>query len=106
MDEARRRGMVPVLVTPLERFYKGRHTHGAYPDTVRALAADEGVLLLDLNAKSYAAFAGYPNSDAIISRFGYKDHTHTNPEGARLVAGWLKALACQTPDLVLCGQFR
>ncbi len=106
VDEARRRGMVPVLVTPLERFYKERRTHGAYPDTVRALAADEGALLLDLNAKSYAAFAGYPDSDAIVARFGYKDHTHTNHAGARLVAGWLKALACRSPDLALCAQFR
>ncbi len=103
--EARALGLVPVLVTPVERMYPGRRTHGAYPETVRQLAADTGALLLDLSEKSYAEFAAYPDDAALVAAFGYKDHTHFSPAGALAVAGWVRELACQAAE-ELCLQFR
>nr|MBP9697313.1 rhamnogalacturonan acetylesterase [Thermomonas sp.] len=57
---ARAKGATPILVTPLARrkFERGSRidqlldTHGAYPPAVRALAAREGVGLVDLTASS------------------------------------------------------
>ena len=101
VDEAKALGVIPVLITPVSRLWKNDRSHGEYPQTVRALAEDENILVLDLQAKSYNAFNSYPSHDAIISKFAYDDHTHFSPSGAKIVAGWVKALACEA-SLDLC----
>ncbi len=110
VDEVKALGVTPVLVTPVERMYKNRHSHitayGDYPQTVRFLAADEQILLLDLQEKSFNEFNTYADTAAIFSQFAFDDHTHFDPDGARIVAGWLKELICGSSDLILCGQFK
>ncbi len=115
VDEARDLGLTPVLVTPVERMWKeaGQDTvrshitgRGDYAQTVRDLAADEGVLLLDLEQKSWSEFNRYTDSAAIMAEFAHDDHTHFSPDGARTVAEWVRELACASVDEALCDQFR
>jgi lysophospholipase L1-like esterase len=110
IHEVRTLGIIPVLVTPVNRMYKGIHTHitanGDYPQTAQFLAEDEQILLLDLEEKSFYEFNTYANTEAIYNKFAYDDHTHFDPAGAKIVAGWLKDLICSSPDQVLCSQFK
>ncbi len=110
VSKARELRMTPVLITPVERLYKNRHTfitsQGDYVKTVKELAKDEGVLLLDLNQKSFEEFNKYPSSNAVYKNFGYDDHINFDREGADKVASWLVDLICQSSDENLCNQFR
>jgi lysophospholipase L1-like esterase len=103
-------GVTPVLVTPVNRMYKGSHTHitayGDYPQTIKFLAEDEQILLLDLEEKSFNEFNTYPDTESIFNQFAYDDHTHFDPDAAKIVAGWLKELACDSSDQLLCNQFK
>jgi len=102
VNDARSKGATPVLMTPIMRrsFHDGifHDTHGAYPDVVRALAAENKVPFIDMHKKSEAllvatgeeetkemfnwadsgAYAGFPK--------GVKDNTHLNPVGAHKMA--------------------
>lgn len=108
----RARGARPVLLTPIARraFEDGRlvPTHGGYPQSVRRLASDEGIPMIDLSVltgrlweadgeerakDSFLHLApgespGYPDGEA--------DDTHLSALGARrvaeLVAGELRRL--------------
>ena len=110
IDEVKALGVTPVLITSVERMYKNRHSHntafGDYPETVRFLAEDEQILLLDMEAKSFDEFNTYADTEAIFNHFAYDDHTHFSPEGAKIIAGWLKDLSCLSSDQILCSQFK
>lgn len=100
--EAREKEAVPVLLTPIVR----RHfvdsvltdTHGAYPDAVRRVAAEEHVTLLDLEARTrnWVASLGDEASTAFFMWVepgtcplypdGRQDDTHLNVRGAGVVA--------------------
>ncbi|MGW1817651.1 rhamnogalacturonan acetylesterase [Streptomyces sp. NPDC002125] len=100
---ARERGAEPVLITPVERrrFAEdgtAKPTHGEYPAAMRALAAEEGVALLDLQALSLARWQEL-GPDGTLAYFnwlepgespnypdGKQDNTHFRPEGAIEVA--------------------
>ena len=103
--ETKALGVIPVLITPVERFYKHVDSQGKFPDVMRYLAKKYGVMLLDLHQKSYDIFDSYPNHDAIFKKFGFDDHTHFSKEGAGIVAGWIKELSCEA-DAGLCAQFQ
>jgi len=105
VDQARDLGVTPVLITPVSRQYVGSRTHGQYPQTMKYLAEDENVLLLDLEYKSYLEFKEYDSDAALQNVFSYDDGTHFNPTGAGIVAGWVKELACQE-NQTLCNQFK
>ena len=105
IDQARALDLTPILVSPVQR-QKRTHDHIGYADTVRALAEDENVHLLDLTEKSYEVFAAYDSNEAIHAKFGYDDTTHFNPWGARQVASWVRDLACEQPESRLCKQFQ
>jgi len=113
-DEAKVLGLKPVLITPIERMEKkaGRDTKkshikksGDYAQTVRDLAKDEEILLLDLQDKSWNEFNKYRDSQKIMKKFAFDDVTHFSPKGAKIVAKWVKELACQA-DKELCAQFK
>jgi len=104
LDGARERGAVPVLLTPAERRRfdadgNAVATHGQYPDAMRALAAAEGVPLIDITAQTIARWQelgpdrsrlNFLHTDA-----GLEDNTHFNAAGAgavgRMVARGLLA---------------
>jgi lysophospholipase L1-like esterase len=100
--EARLRGMVPVLVTPVRRrkFEEGQvaNTHGEYPEAMRRLAAEEKIPLIDLHMTtktlyesleknlgengSAAAFVHYPAGTFPGQSEELKDDSHFNGYGA------------------------
>ena len=104
VNQAREKGAIPILLTPVNRNYpwadgKLSNVHGEYPDAVKQVAKDLSVRLIDLTQLSidfftskgqeyvtshyfmnFAAglYEGYPN--------GGKDNTHFQPAGAVEVA--------------------
>ncbi len=114
-DEARAMGLIPVLITPVEHMEKNigedlKQSHikssGDFAQTVRDLATDEDVLLLDLQNKSWNEFNKYRDTTAIMQDFAFDDVSHFSPNGAKIVAGWVKELACASIDKELCAQFK
>jgi len=98
--------VTPVLVTSVSRSYKNDISHEGYHQTVRALAEDKNILLLDLQHKSWTEF-NKKTSDADVHRdFGFEDIEHFNSKGALIVANWIKELICNSEDLALCSQFK
>ncbi|WP_328441280.1 rhamnogalacturonan acetylesterase [Streptomyces sp. NBC_00444] len=94
VDGARARGARPVLATAVERrrFDVGGNavpSHGDYPAAMRALAQEERVALLDLQALSLALWQGL-GVEATKKYFNWteteQDNTHFNPPGAIAVA--------------------
>ncbi|CAM5434451.1 SGNH hydrolase-type esterase domain-containing protein OS=Streptomyces glaucescens OX=1907 GN=SGLAU_08425 PE=3 SV=1 [Streptomyces glaucescens] len=94
IDGARARGARPVLATSVERRRfdaQGRAlpSHGEYPAAMRALAREEGVALLDLQALSLALWQEL-GAEETKKYFNWtaseQDNTHFNPPGAIAVA--------------------
>ncbi|MEU0739768.1 rhamnogalacturonan acetylesterase [Streptomyces sp. NPDC006134] len=94
VDGARARGARPVLATPVERRrFDAQGTavpsHGEYPAAMRALAAEEGVALLDVQALSLELWQRL-GAEATKEYFNWtpaeQDNTHFNPPGAIEVA--------------------
>lgn len=94
VDGARARGARPVLATAVERrrFDAGGRalpTHGEYPAAMRALAAEERVALLDVQALSLALWQEL-GAEETKRYFNWtateQDNTHFNPPGAIAVA--------------------
>jgi lysophospholipase L1-like esterase len=94
VDGARDRGARPVLATSVERRRfdaagTAQPSHGEYPAAVRALAAEEGVALLDVQALSLALWQRL-GVEATKTYFNWtateQDNTHFNPPGAIEVA--------------------
>lgn len=100
IDEARARGVRPILVTPTltNRWVDGHIApgpgDGRYAAWTRELATAQKVPLIDL-AVAIAAEYEKLGSDAVAALFPF-DHTHTGAEGAalnaRLVLAGLRAL--------------
>ena len=99
VDEARRHGAIPILVTPTQRLSfnnegKILDTHLDYPDATRFLCQREGVHLIDLHAMtrtlyealgpeaSKDAFVHYPAGSYPGQDKPLADNTHFNPYGA------------------------
>ncbi|MPY37117.1 rhamnogalacturonan acetylesterase [Streptomyces adustus] len=94
VDGARARGARPVLATPVERRRfdadgNAVPTHGDYPAAMRALADEECVALLDIEALSLALWQEL-GVEATKTYFNWtdteQDNTHFNPPGAIAVA--------------------
>ena len=94
LDGARVRGAVPVLLTPAERRRfdvagNAVASHGYYPDAMRALAAAEGVPLIDITAQTLARWQrlGPDRSrrSFLQTADGAEDNTHFSAAGAAAV---------------------
>lgn len=115
---ARRRGAVPVLITPIARrkfengvFVPG--SHGDYPRAMGELARREGICCLDMTAASeaYLSRLGEAASEKLFMnldpgesdnpRFaaGQQDNTHLTYGGAVVMAGLLARLMGERPEL-------
>jgi len=90
--EAHLRGATPVLVTSMQRRNfdaAGRivNSHGDYPAAVRAVAAEEKVALIDLEAMSRALYEALgPDRSPLAFADGGRDRTHHNNYGAYALA--------------------
>ncbi|WP_053670724.1 rhamnogalacturonan acetylesterase [Streptomyces sp. NRRL B-1140] len=112
IDGARARGARPVLATSVERRKfdaagKALPTHRDYPAAMRALAKEEQVTLLDIQALSIALWQrlGAEESKKYFNWTATEqDNTHFNPPGAiavaRLVARELLRSKVLTPSEV------
>lgn len=94
IDGARSRGARPLLATPVERRRfdvdgNALPTHGDYPAAMRALAQEERVALLDIEALSLALWQRLGVEETKVY-FNWtdteQDNTHFNPPGAIAVA--------------------
>ncbi len=97
IERTRKANAHPVLVTSMERKRSPiEDTHGAYPDTVRRIAQDLEVSLLDLHAMSKTLYTAL--GDRLEDAF--QDATHHNNYGSALLALCLvQALREELPDL-------
>ena len=85
--EIRRLGAIPVLVTsPQRRVFDAQghiqNTHGAYPDAVRAVGAEEGVPVIDLGGMSTVLYEALGVERAPLAfGGGAREITHHNDYG-------------------------
>jgi len=99
IGEVRKKGGIPVLVTSMHRRRfdgegKIENTLGDYPEAVRQVAKEEGVALIDLNAKSKTmyeawgpeeskkAFVHFPKGTFEGQEQDFADNTHFSTYGA------------------------
>jgi lysophospholipase L1-like esterase len=97
--EARKRGGLPVLITPVQRRTfdaagKITNSHGDYPEAVRQVAREDDVPLIDLNAMSKSFYEAL-GPEASKQAFAPGDATHHNSYGsyelARCIVEGVKA---------------
>ncbi|MEZ5426826.1 MAG: rhamnogalacturonan acetylesterase [Pyrinomonadaceae bacterium] len=95
VEETRRKGGVPVLITPMHRrTFDGNekitNSHGDYPEAVRQVAREEKVALIDLTdlSKDFYEALGRERSGAA---FKEGDGTHHNNYGAYELAKMIAA---------------
>jgi len=86
VDGARKKGGIPILITPVQRRTfdangKITNSHGDYPDAVRQAAKEENVPLIDLNAMSKDLYEALGKEDS-GRLFKEGDGTHHNNYGA------------------------
>ena len=104
IDEVKKKGGIPVLVTSMQRRAfdsstgKIMQTLGDYPEAMRQSAKEENVALIDLNAmskimyeawgpqESIKAFVHFPANTFPNQRTELKDNTHFTPFGAYEIA--------------------
>lgn len=109
IDAAEAAGAIPVLVTSVARMifdseYVTTDTHGEYPPSMRKLAADRGITLLDLEARSRADYEAIGETATIVA-YSYDDTTHFSPGGAALIAAAVADLAKASGDETLAAMF-
>jgi lysophospholipase L1-like esterase len=104
VNQAREKGAIPILVTPVNRNYpwsEGKLTsvHGEYPDAVKRVANELNVRLIDLTKLS-CDFFNSKGQEYVTGQYfmnlpagayeayptGQKDNTHFQPDGAVEVA--------------------
>ena len=104
IDEVKKKGGIPVLVTSMQRRSfdsstgKIQQTLGDYPEAMRQSAREENVSLIDLNAmskimyeawgpqESIKAFVHFPANTFPNQKNELKDNTHFTPFGAYQIA--------------------
>jgi lysophospholipase L1-like esterase len=108
LEAARARGVSPVLVTPTPRnsaYCTGGNGTGGHAEAMRELGADEGVPVVDLNARSVGYLraicpAPEPEDFFLLRPDGSVDGTHFQENGARILAGFVSdELRASVPEL-------
>ncbi len=120
VDEAREKGAVPILITPVNRRKFDTNdslvdTHGEYTDVVRETAEEKNVPLIDLYKMSKSLFNSL-GSEGTKNIFEYNlkkettgkiDNTHFNQIGAAEIAGLvvkgIKILGLPLKDYLING---
>lgn len=80
IDEARRRGATPILVSPMERKggANGSNSHGGYPAAMAEVAKEQNVTYVDLHAMSQTMYKAM-GADLDVA---FNDATHHKTFGA------------------------
>jgi lysophospholipase L1-like esterase len=104
VDEARKAGAKPVLVTPVARrtFEGGKASTTLTPfaDATKAVGAEKGVPVIDLHARALALFDRLGDDGSADLTASATDRTHFSKKGARLVAGLVaQAIPDAVPEL-------
>ena len=117
VNETREKGGIPVLLTPIARRHfteEGQliKTHGEYPDRVRQVAEEMGVVMLDMeivteewlkelgDEPSRRYFMWVKKGTSPLYPDGREDNTHLNVAGAHVVSRMVAALVeKQIPEL-------
>jgi lysophospholipase L1-like esterase len=102
IDETRKKGAFPVLLTPIVRRNFNEQgtlidTHGDYPEVMRMVAKDQKVPLVDLQLKTEELVISYgPEKSKELYLWvepgaqnypnGVQDNTHFSPAGAEAIA--------------------
>lgn len=93
IDGARSQGASPVLITPVGRLHMKNgifiNDFPEYCHTMKQLAAEEDVPLIDLMSKSlsYYASVGYGEAQSLfMASINGADHTHFTAKGAKRIA--------------------
>jgi lysophospholipase L1-like esterase len=86
VGEAKKKGGIPILITPVQRRTFGENgkltnSHGDYPEAVRQAAREANVALIDLNAMSKELYEAFGKEDSGVL-FKDGDGTHHNNFGA------------------------
>jgi len=111
--------LTPVFITPVESRVTGQAgTRGEFPRYMREVADEDArTILLDLHAKSLEyfleqsttnlgyAFGNVPYIMLGSGSFSRIDNTHFEERGARIVAGWVRDLACEQNGGILSKLF-
>ena len=84
--EARRRGAIPILITPMQRHnfdgLKVRNTLGDFPASIRQTAQEENVPLIDLTTMSTAFYEALGPEQSWLAFSAGRDATHHSFYGA------------------------
>ena len=104
VTQARDRGAIPVILTPVARNYPWvdghlENVHGDYPAAAKEVSEELNTLFIDLNQRSMDYFSEqgrdfvsknyFMNLDSGVYEAypnGQSDNTHFQPEGAKAVA--------------------
>jgi len=115
IDKAKALGLKPVLISPINArvSYNSRSN---YPSYLKELAEQQNLLFLDLHKKSIYEYDKYINRyggfalmvafcSNLVDDEGSMENTYLSERGAKIVARWVKELACEKDDS-LCELFK
>lgn len=98
VTESRKKGMIPILVTPVRRArFNGSNPTtelSAYASAMKEVASSEKVAVVDLYSISGSQYKKMGKSKT-LEYFAKGDTTHFNDAGAKLVAGWVASEAAR-----------
>ncbi len=106
ITEARARGAIPILITPVSRMQFNatghRRTHGDYPAAMRRVASDNDVVLLDLELRSHQVFddLGQTRTHSLYS--DGTDFTHFPADKAWRVSLMVATLLSESDSPLRC----
>lgn len=107
IDDARKIGCVPILVTPVARRTfennQARTTLMPYADAMKKVAKEKNVALVDLHAASFALFSERGNEATAYFSPSADDRTHFSRKGATEIAGLVAAALPKTAPVL--GQY-
>ena len=91
IQETRKRGGIPVLITPVQRRNfdenaRVANSHGDYPESVRQTAAEFDVPLIDLHEMSARLYEAFGPDSSVILFSKPEDGTHHNNYGSYQLA--------------------
>jgi len=131
IDEAKELNFTPILITEIEKRIRNQdgtlwRARGDYPKWMKELAEENNLRLLDLNKKSYEEYRKLNNKqwhnqfadcynewavNYLVSEKGYTrenakieawENTHFEVKGAKIVASWIRDLACEQKNSKIC----